>query len=255
MKNYIFTILLSLSMTLLVHAKQAADGWLFSTYMGASVSMENQVAFHFEDRSDQVFKANWRNRSFTDSHWWSAKLDRWNGDKVNGFELIHHKIYLANPNDVVQSFSISDGYNLFYYNFGRKFDDHILRLGLGVIFAHPDVQIQGRDHYIVKGTKGHHLAGPTVQLGYERWLWDNETNFVSLDTKLTFSYAKSPISPNRKEYAVVPDVAFHISIGVGNKPQALAGTWQDKAKYAIPFFYPYVIGNYFLGTGLLPSGD
>jgi hypothetical protein len=246
-------IVLLVAIIITTTSTYAKEGLHISSFMGASKSLDNQLAVHLEDQEDQVFKAKWNNRSFTDSHWWAARAESWKGNTFYGFELIHHKIYLKNTNDVIKSFSISDGYNLLYFNIGRQFGPHILRVGAGVIFAHPDMLIEGRERYITKGTKGHHLAGPTVQVSYERWVWENDTNFVSLDTKLTASYAVTRISDNDKEYAVAPDIALHVSLGLGSKPEALKQSFPKKLLYFIPFVYPRITGETLLRTGMFPE--
>lgn len=230
------------------------DGWTLSAFMGGSISMDNTLSFHFSDQADQVLRAKYDNKSFTDSHWWAFRLERWKGKKSRGMEIIHHKIYLENTNSVIQDFSISDGYNLFYYNFGKKRGRHIYRFGVGVVMGHPDATITGRDRYIVKGFSGHHLAGPTVQFNHEVRVWENKYHFVSLDSKLTFSYAKVPISTDSEEYAVAPDIAVHFSLGIGSKSAiferpGLVG----KALFFLPLAYPVTMGHTLLDTGLFPS--
>ena len=153
-------------------------GWHLSTFMGVSQSTNNHLSIHLEDQDDQVFLAHWNNRSFEDSHWWAVRLEKWKKNKSIGIEAVHHKIYLDNTNDIIQSFSISDGYNLIYLNFGRQYGPHLYRLGVGFVLAHADVTIKNRKRHIIKGPKGHRVAGPTVQFNYERWLWENKTHFM-----------------------------------------------------------------------------
>lgn len=231
------------------------DGWHLSTFMGGSMSLPNRLTIKLEDLPDQSINAVYQNKSFSDSHWWIFRLEDWHGENGQGFELIHHKVYLANTNDIVTYLSISDGYNLLYYNFGKRYGDDRFRLGLGVAYAHPDVQIAGRPLFFQKGLTGFYLGGPTIQFNYERLVWDNDIYFVTLDTKLTLSYIRSPVSHNRREYADVPDIAFHVGLGFGSKPKAFNQEGIAKALYFAPLVYPYLTGTYVLGTGLVPAGS
>ncbi len=229
------------------------EGWYFSTFMGLSKSMDNKIAFNFDDRDDEVFTAKYNNRSFEDSFWWFFRFENWKNKKSRGMELIHHKIYLDNTNDVVENFSISDGYNLLYYTMGKQRNKSSYRLGLGVVLAHSDVTIQGREQYKRKGFVGHKLAGPSLMLNYERWIWENNYYFISFDSKLTFSYAVAPISTSRSEYVVAPDIALHVSLGLGSKPEILKLKGIKKAAYFLPLAYPKVVGATVIGTSFLPE--
>jgi len=228
------------------------DGWHLSTFMGGSMSMDNRLYIHLKDQPDQEIHAQYTNQPFTDSHWWAFRTERFRGDRLRGFELIHHKIYLRNTNDVVTRFSISDGYNLAYYNMGKAVGRNRYRFGMGMVLGHPDVTIEGRDNFHTPGPTGHFLAGPSVQFNYERVLWENMTHFVSVDTKLTLSYARVMISDDHDEYADAPDVAFHVSVGFGSKPSAFRQQGVRKLSYFTPILYPYLVGTYVLGTGVTP---
>ena len=261
MIKYIFASLIALFLvSQAAHASNTDSGLgyqtgiYFSAFMGAPKSVNNQVSFNLEDQADQVFEAKYNNRPFQDSYYWSTKVEHWDNKEGMGLELIHHKIYLSNTNDVIEDFSLSDGYNLLYWNFGRQYDEHIVRLGLGVVIVNPDVTIAGRDRYSIRGGKGQHLAGPSVQLNYERWIWENETHFISLDHKLTLSYAVSPISNDEDEYVVAPDIAFHFSLGFGSKPEALqTDDGLSSLYYFAPLLYPVASYKTALGLGFPSS--
>ena len=143
--------------------------------------------------------------------------------------MVHHKVYLKNTTDYIQSFSVSDGYNLLYLNYAYRLNKkHILRSGVGLIFGNPDVRLKGRDRYLHRHLKGMHFGGFTTQLSYERWVYENDDLFVNSEIKLTHSHAKLPISSNDSEYAIVPDTAIHFNLGFGTKPKLLNGDLKKK---------------------------
>ena len=252
MKSLLLTFFLC-ALSSISLASSQRFGWHLSTFMGVSRSLDNRVSFHLNDQADQVFGANYINRSFEDSHWWSFRLEKWSGNRLKGLELIHHKIYLDNTNDIIEIFSISDGYNLLYYNIGAQKGNTIYRIGFGVVLAHSDVKIAGRDRYKRKGFSGHKLAGPSIQLNMERWLWESQTHFISFDAKASFSYAVAPISENPEEYVVAPDIACHFSFGFGSKPAAFKQKGFKKWLFFAPLAYPKIVGEGILGTGILPE--
>ena len=248
MKTFIFglmTLLLTVSIS-------AEDGWYWSTFMGGSISTHNSLKVKLDDHPDHTINARYSSRSFEDSHWWMTRIEKRKGNKIYSFEMIHHKIYLQNTNDIVESFSVSDGYNLLYFNIGRVKEKMRYRYGLGIIIAHPDVTIAGREPFHTPGLKGHYLAGPTMQFNVERLIWENKLYFVSLDTKLTLSYAWIPLSDRDGETAEAPDIAVHFSLGLGSKPTAFKAKGIKKAKAFLPGVYPAFVGKVILGTGLTP---
>lgn len=229
------------------------DGTHFSTYMGGSVSFPSHLDIPLVDLPGQSFQANWNDLPFSDSHWWAGRIENWQGNAASGIELIHHKIYLGNTNDIIKSFSISDGFNLLYYNMGWKTSDiDRFRVGLGMVWGHSDTIIGDRPRFHTPGLGGMYATGPTIQFDYEHYLWQNDSHFISFDTKLSASYAKVPVSPDRAEYAETTDLALHFSIGFGSKPVPSDGNLLRTLDYLLPGIYPATVGGLLMGTGMSP---
>ena len=68
------------------------DGLHFSTMMGCSYSGKSPLNISLNNQTDQSLLANYDNRCFDDSHWWSFRLENWDQSYAFGLELIHHKI-------------------------------------------------------------------------------------------------------------------------------------------------------------------
>lgn len=229
------------------------DGLHFSTMMGCSYSGKSPLNISLNDQPNQSFTANYDNRCFDDSHWWSFRLENWSNKTSFGFEIIHHKIYLINTNEVIEKMSVSDGYNLLFLNFGRQLNDMNFRVGFGLVYGHMDISIIGRDRYIKKGLSGHYLTGPAFQINIEKLIWESESHFISLDSKFTAAYAEIPVSSDYNELAHISDYAIHLSIAVGSKPNILSNKKINNLNYFLPFVYPAIVGNLILGTGILPG--
>ena len=136
----------------------------------------------------------------------------------------------------------------------QQWDDHILRYGIGLVLAHTDATIGNRTRYRVDGLTGYKITGPTFQLNYERWLWENDLFFLSLDTKLTVSFANNiPVSHGNQELATANDIAIHISLGFGSKPAAFNKPGIEKAWSLAPLLYPLAVGNLVIHESMLPS--
>jgi hypothetical protein len=248
MINYIFknkTILLTLVVLSLVSSPLLAtnvfkDGIHISAFMGTAKSMNNRLILYPKDSAPIRIDAEYDSKSDSDSAYWYARIENWHNNEAWGLELIHHKLYLRNPQQGVTNFSISDGYNLFYLTKAwRLNNEDAARLGVGLVFAHPDVTFGGRDPFHEPGFPGMFLAGPSIMAAYEKRFFTTESNFVSIETKVTASYATFPISDlHSEEQASAPDLAFHIALGFGSLPPKKDANIVDYALYTLPIFYP-----------------
>jgi hypothetical protein len=229
-----------LLLMILTSMAMATDGWHLTAMVGAPVSMPNDLVLHY-DQQTTVHRAKYTPKAWSDYPYWSLRSDYWINDHAFGIEILHHKLYLVNTTDDIQSFSVSDGYNLVYVNYAKRFNQHIFRTGVGLVFGNPDVTLKGRKRYLHRHLKGMHLGGVTMQVAYERWLYETPQFFINMETKLTHSYAKLPISDRSDEYALVPDTAIHFNIGFGTKPFKNTDSLQKKATFFSPLIVPNVL--------------
>ena len=135
-------------------------------------------------------------------------------DRAWELELVHLKIELTNPSSEVQHFEVSHGYNLFTVNRSWKQRKFIFRLGGGIVISHPESTVRGKSLSWDKGilNKGYYVSGATVQVDVGRRFYFGENLFVTIDGKLTGSYARVPVENG---HADVPNVAIHGLFGVG----------------------------------------
>jgi len=197
------------------------DGLRLMGALGQSISLPNQLSIHRNDGKQYVIDAVYRNRSFENYPYWTARLEWWQAGDSWEFEAIHHKIYLANPPAGIVDFSISDGYNMFFLNRGHyvKDWDVVGRLGAGVTFSHPDVTFSDRPRYYIHGWSGHRISGWGVQMAIEKRFDVSASHYLSTELKVTAAYARSGISDDyQHDYAVAPDVAVHLVVGFGSHP-------------------------------------
>ena len=239
--SFIKSFLVSLLLCSSIYAQ--SDGWVFINYLGMSESLNSSLFLNVDgDTNIRLRSARWVGKSFTDSLYYAVKIEKWKGNKGRGLEWVHHKIYLKSDSDDIDDFSISDGYNLLFFNRVRPFkrwgDDAYMRLGLGFVFAHMDVRLPGRERfYMDGGIRGSYFSGVACQIALDKWVKTFSSHFVTLETKFTASYARPPISTDTEEYAIVPNYAFHVILGVGNKP-ATARTLKETVKiFSVPTIY------------------
>jgi hypothetical protein len=131
--------------------------------------------------------------------------------------MLHHKLYLENPGGAVEHFEVTHGYNLPMANVTGPARGWHWRLGLGLVVAHPEGRVAGRElggaPTLLGG--GYHIAGITAQLALGRRyaIGPGETRFTALpEAKLTASWARITVD---SVALTVPNVALHLLGGLG----------------------------------------
>ncbi len=122
-------------------------------------------------------------------------------------ELIHHKLYLKNTGPVVQSFSISHGYNLVMVNHTWEVRKILVRIGAGIVVAHPETIIAG-----IVSEPGYELTGPAFQAGIGKRFALSRHFFAALEGKVTAATARFRID---NADVTAPNIALHGLIGLG----------------------------------------
>jgi hypothetical protein len=131
--------------------------------------------------------------------------------------MLHHKLYLDRPVPPIERLEVTHGYNLPMLNAVRPGRRWQLRLGVGLVVAHPEGRIGGRD--IVEMPTllggGYQIAGLTTQLSVGRsypLASGRVAATAAPEAKLTASWARVRIPDGR---LLVPNVALHLLGGVG----------------------------------------
>lgn len=135
-------------------------------------------------------------------------------------ELLHHKLHVDDPAPPVEHFEVSHGYNLLSGTLLRAADRLTLRVGVGLVIAHPEGRIGGGR---VGGSRrttlggGYHIAGASIQVGIGRTVplsTGRTVAYVVPEAKLTASFARVPLGDDGGS-VLVPNVAGHLLAGFG----------------------------------------
>jgi hypothetical protein len=162
--------------------------------------------------------ARYTTRPLADAPYYAYRLSDGTAARAVEAELVHHKLYLENPRPPVERFEVTHGYNLATANVRAPAGRYQVRVGIGVVVAHPEGRIAGRAvgprRSLLGG--GYHIAGATAQLGVGRrhaFGRGATTPFAAPELKLTASAARVPLAGGGS--AFVPNVALHALAGVG----------------------------------------
>jgi hypothetical protein len=162
--------------------------------------------------------AHYSTRPFADAPYYSYRISH---DRANSaakeLELLHHKLYLENPQAPVERLEVTHGYNLAMANIAGPGYRWRWRVGVGVVLAHPEGRVAGQE---ISGARtalggGYHVAGITTQVAVARRyaLEPGRTQlFATPELKLTASSARISINSIRLS---LPNIAFHALGGLG----------------------------------------
>ena len=163
-------------------------------------------------------RARYSTRPFADAPYYAYRLGRINAGRGVEAELVHHKLYLENPRPPIEHLEVTHGYNLAMANVVAPIERWRLRVGLGLVVAHPEGRIGGHQ---IRGARrtllggGYHVAGGALQvaLGRRFALGGGRVALtVAPEAKLTAALARVPLEQGT---LTVPNVALHALGGIG----------------------------------------
>jgi hypothetical protein len=194
-----------------------ASFWSLEVAGGAPYNFPIPLTVQQPGEPDINITADYETKPFKAPFYYVIRIGRWEDNKAWEIETIHHKIYLKNTTDEVESFSISHGYNTLTLNrawLNKK--DFIWRIGAGLVLAHPESNIRDQVYCECGGTlndDGYYIAGPVVMAGLGKRYYLSRNFFVELEGKVTAGYADVNVANNGSAYA--PNIAVHANIGLG----------------------------------------
>ena len=192
----------------------AEDGWVLQGSFGAVESLETRLTIRQSGFPDIKTDADYETRPAESPPYYMLRAGRWQGGAGWELEMIHHKLFLQNPPPEVQRFHISHGYNIVALNRAWEVRRLILRAGAGVVVAHPESTVRGRneDPSDANLSGGYHLTGPALQIAAEKRFALGEHCFLGLEAKVTTARATVPVAGGDAD---VPNTAFHGLVGLG----------------------------------------
>jgi len=183
----------------------------FEFFLGTAFNVPTTLTVSQRGLPPIEFTAHYEVRPLDDYWYYAYRLGLWNDDRAWIVELLHHKIYLENPQGGVEHFEVTHGYNLITLNRGWRRGGNTLLFGGGVVVARPHSTIRGRK-FPADDVAGYSLSGVTIQGAANRRFNLTRRIFASVEGKFTTSWARVPVFEGT---ATVPNSAFHVLGGMG----------------------------------------
>ena len=195
----------------------ATASWTFEVLGGSAYNFTTPLTIRQNGESDIKLDARYSTNPFNGSPYYSLRVGRWDNNRAWEFEMTHHKLYLDNRPTNVQHFEVSHGYNLITLNRAWNHRGFIFHFGLGLVMTHPETTVRGKSNTWVNGLftggdRGFRLSGTTAQAAIGKRFFVFRGLFLTVEGKLTGSYATIPIADGD---ATVPNLAAHALFGLG----------------------------------------
>ena len=182
--------------------------WRLEAFTGTGHNFTTPLTVRQPGLSDFRMDARYETRPFTGSPYYSARVGWWRGSSGWELQLLHHKLYLANPSAEVSHLEISHGYNMLAVNRAFARGGLVVRGGAGIVWTFPETTVRGRK----RPTLGYDLSGFTVAGGVGG-RWPQATRLsVTGELRLTLSWATIPVFEGEAD---VPNRALHFLVGLG----------------------------------------
>lgn len=192
----------------------AQSHWSFELHGGEVYNVPMPLTIKQQGYPDLKLTARYHTEAFTLPVYWDWRFSRWQNDKSWEFEAIHHKLYLDNTTPEVQKFNISHGFNMLMVNRGFDKKTFQYRAGVGVVLAHPESNIRGKEfgNSIDNWDMGYYLSGPVLNLAISKPIPMSGRFYLNAEAKTTFAYSHIKIAEG---HADVYNLAFHLILGIG----------------------------------------
>ena len=173
------------------------------------------IVRHAGERSS--FAAHYSTRPFQDAPYYTYRIERTSVGRGVSLEMLHHKLYLENPRPPIDRLEITHGFNQVMLSLITPSRGWRWRFGMGLVVAHPEVEIAGRSvgrlRSLIGG--GYHIAGVATQVSLARRYALGRGSIAmtaSPEAKITAALARVPTGSGS---LLVPNLAVHGLGGIG----------------------------------------
>jgi hypothetical protein len=145
---------------------------------------------------------------------WVWRVGYWSGNSGWEFEAIHHKVFLDDPPQEIQEFSVSHGLNFLLINRVWNLDSYALRVGGGVPLTHPETTVRGKTHPEDEGIfhMGYYVSGPAVAFSAGRLFALLGDLSLDVEAKAFSSFISVPIAEGNAHFS---HLSLQFSFGLG----------------------------------------
>ena len=217
MRRYWINFLLSIIIGLPASGQESF--WSFEISGGVPYNIPSPLTIKQDGEASIRLSARYKAEPFVSPGYYLWRAGKWKDKTAWEIEFAHHKLFLDNMPAEVQEFSISHGYNILTVN--RAFDklafnklSYTLRLGAGIVIAHPETTIRGLSLDQGKGLfgAGYYISGPVLNIAAAKRIYFLDPLFINLELKFNPSVSWVPVEQGQ---AIVWNFPVTFAFGMG----------------------------------------
>lgn len=182
-------------------------------FLGTAANLPTALTVRQEGEPEIELEARYDTRPLTSPFYYAVRFAFEGPKGAWELQLVHHKLHLSNPPAAIQHFEITHGFNVLTLN--RSFDARgvRLRVGAGIVLAHPESTVRGRES-AVGGVldSGYSLTGPALLAGVGKAFEVATDLYVGAEVQLIGARARVPVAGGT---ATAANVAVHFLFGTG----------------------------------------
>jgi len=185
----------------------AESPYTLEAFLGGAKSFSTNLVIQQRGQPDIHLEASYETRAFQFPLYYSFRLGIHRGGGTWEVQFTHHKIFLTNNPAEVQNFEITHGYNIATINRSWSRLPLTIRVGGGVVVAHPQSTVRGKSY-----SDGYQLTGPVILAGVGKSIDLSSRVFLSAEAQFAYGRASVSIADGS---ARAPNLALHGLFGFG----------------------------------------
>lgn len=198
--------LVALASLLALPAVAAASGRV-EILGGSAYNFETTLTIRQDGFPELRHPGRYSTKPLTGAPYIAGRLGWWKGSSGWEAQIIHHKLYLEDPEPPVERLEISHGYSFVTLQRAGAVRGWEWRVGAGAVVVHPESTIRRMTH-----VTGYGLTGPCGLIGLGR-RWSIGPHLVlSAEAQLSAARARVRVGGGTAD---APNVALHGLVGVG----------------------------------------
>ena len=203
-------IFFSLLVATMKSAYSNSSTWNIEFFLGDANNQPSKVTVRQKGYPEASKTARWSTKPLVPAPYYSLRVGRWERNKSIELEMLHHKIYMENTDEIFNQYDSTFGFNFFFLNRGwRVHPNIILRLGVGPVVSHPVNRIRGQRY---SSDVVYNLVGIGAQTTIQFRQSISESFYFTQEIKLTYGTAELPIENGT---SFVTNTALHGLVGIG----------------------------------------
>ena len=187
-----------------------AETWAFEALIGDAYNFHSSTRIEHEATGRRHWDGNYETRGLEGPLHYAWRIARWRDDAAWELQLLHHKLYLQDPQPPIEALSVSHGFNIITINRAMRFGPWRARVGVGPVVTHAEARIAGTSY-----DGPYELAGAAFLVGGGREVRLTEHLYALGEFSATYGHVEAQPKGTPRLELSISNPALHAHIGLG----------------------------------------